>query len=649
MQKRSLRLLLFGGKGGVGKTTCAAAAALHLAEGSPGIFFLLVSTDPAHSLADSLAGSLPPSNLKILELDARKCLAAFKEKHSEKLREIASRGTFLDDEDIQQFMDLSLPGLDELMAFLEISRWVKERRYDCIVVDTAPTGHTLQLLAMPDLIREWLAALDVMLAKRRYMAKLYSGVYRRDDLDRFLEELARSVGQMKDLLRNPERCCFVPVMLAEAMSLSETADLLGELERQEIPVGGIVVNRLYPDNTCRVCAGERARQERELRQAFREFLRYPLWGAPLYPEEVRGLQALEAFWERVRPLESRVKSQESRVESQESRVERQEPWITVRGSVELPSPETRLLLFAGKGGVGKTTLACATALRLAEEAGGREVFLFSTDPAHSLADCMDRPIGPRPTRLAHGLTAMEIDAQAEFRTLKTQYMEEVGQFWGSFLPNLDLTFDREVMERLMDLSPPGLAEVMALNRAMAFLEQDHYDLFVLDSAPTGHLIRLLELPEIMDGWLKVFFGVFLKYRQVFRLPKLSQRLVQMSKDLKRLRALLCDPARTALYAVTIPAEMAFQETRDLLDACKWMGVHVPALFVNLVTLMGDCRLCAALYQRESKLLWKLKEAFPNKQQVLIYRQVEPRGLDGLSRLGARLYHPESVAEGVLHA
>jgi len=600
----------------------------------------MVSTDPAHSLADSLAGSLPPPNLKILELDARQCLAAFKEKHSEKLREIASRGTFLDDEDIHLFMDLSLPGLDELMAFLEISRWVKERRYGCVVVDTAPTGHTLRLLAMPDLIREWLAALDVMLAKRRYMTKLYSGVYRRDDLDRFLEELARSVRQMKDLLRNPDRCCFVPVMLAEAMSISETADLLGELKRQEIPVGGIVANRLYPDNTCRACAGERARQERELRRTFREFLRYPLWGAPLYPEEVRGRQALEAFWESVRPLESSVERRASEV---------REPRIAVRGPVKPPSPETRLLLFAGKGGVGKTTLACATALCLAEHPGGREVFLFSTDPAHSLAVCLDRPVGPTPTRLAHGLTAMEIDAQAEFRTFKAQYAEEVGRFWGSFLPNLDLTFDREVMERLMDLSPPGLDEVMAFNRAMAFLEQDHYDLFVLDSAPTGHLIRLLELPEIIDGWLKVFFGVFLKYKQVFRSPKLSQRLVQMSKDLKRLRALLCDPARTALYAVTAPTEMAFQETRDLVDACKRMGVHVPVLFVNLATPMGGCRLCSALYHQESDLLRKLKEAFPNKQQVLIYRQAEPRGLNGLSRLGAHLYHPESGVKGVLYA
>ena len=92
------------------------------------------------------------------------------------LREIAAAGTFLDDEDINQFLNLSLPGLDELMAFFEISSWVEARRYDCIVVDTAPSGHTLRLLAMPELIRRWLGMLEALLAKRRYMRRVFSRI-----------------------------------------------------------------------------------------------------------------------------------------------------------------------------------------------------------------------------------------------------------------------------------------------------------------------------------------------------------------------------------------------------------------------------------------------------------------------------------------
>ena len=107
---RDLQLLIFGGKGGVGKTTCAAAAALRLAARTPHLSFLLVSTDPAHSLADSLADLVPPGNLRVLELNPQEYLADFKKKHGDKLRKIASRGTFLDDEEINRFLDLSLPG-----------------------------------------------------------------------------------------------------------------------------------------------------------------------------------------------------------------------------------------------------------------------------------------------------------------------------------------------------------------------------------------------------------------------------------------------------------------------------------------------------------------------------------------------------------
>ena len=180
------------------------------------------------------------------------------------------------------------------------------------------------------------------------------------------------------------------------------------------------------------------------------------------------------------------------------------------------------------------------------------MLLFSTDPAHSLAACLGVPVGPRPTRICPGLTALEIDAEAEFRALKQLYSEELQSFLRSLLPEMDLAFDREAMERIVDLSPPGLDEVMALTQVMDLCEQDHYRTLVLDSAPTGHLIRLLETPELVDRWLKVFFGLFLKYKQIFRLPKVSQRLVEMSKALKRLRALLADPAQCALYGVSHP-------------------------------------------------------------------------------------------------
>jgi len=626
---RALRLLLFGGKGGVGKTTCATATALTLSRRRPESRYLLVSTDPAHSLADAVAGSALPPNLALIEIDAKERQAAFKSAHGATLREIAARGTFLDDDDIRQLLDLSLPGLDELMAFLEITRCVEEDRYACVIVDTAPWGHMLRLLEMPELIGRWLEALDALLAKHRYMKKLYRGAYRHDALDHFLLDLAASVDRMKQVLRDPVRCRLVPVTRAEASSVHETLDLLHDLARLKIPVTDLVVNQLSPDTGCASCAEGRARQAREVTRIRDQVSGYAVWGLPLFPDEVRGWKRLGAFWEEAADLSHVVPPLRLAV-SAPPRVDIPPP---------LPAPDVTLLIFAGKGGVGKTTFACATALRLARERPGKEILLFSTDRAHSLSACLDLPVGPGLTALAPGLTALAIDAQAELDALTRRFARDLERALGSLLPNLDLTFDREVMERILDLAPPGLDEVMALSRAMEFLAAGTYHVLVLDAAATGHLIRLLEMPELIDRWLRVFFGLFLKYKHVFRLPEVSAHLVNLSKDLKRFRTLIGDPARASLYAVTIPTEMAYEETLDLLAACERLKVSAPVLFINLVTPPSRCRLCSALRRGERRVEGKFRATLPGIHQSLVQRCGGLSETKQLQELGRALYGP----------
>ena len=133
----------------------------------------------------------------------------------------------------------------------------------------------------------------------------------------------------------------------------------------------------------------------------------------------------------------------------------------------------------------------------------------------------------------------------------------------------------------------------------------------------------------------------LKYQQIFRLTQFSQRLVSLSKDLKKLRQLLNDPAQSALYAVSIPTDMAFEETRDLLAACGRLGMNVRGMFLNLVTPPSDCLLCSAMNRRESLIYGKFKQNFKGGISV-VYRRGEIRGLHGLEELGDALYQCEYV-------
>ena len=626
-----LQLLLFGGKGGVGKTTCATAAALRLSALAPNRSLLLVSTDPAHSVRDSLAGHVPSGNLEVLEFDAQPSIARFRERNGPTLREIAAAGTLLDDEDINRFLKLALPGLDELMAFFEIASWVEARRYDCIVVDTAPSGHTLRQLAMPEMTQRWLGMLEALLAKRRYMRRVFSRNAGPDRLDLVVAQWKSSLLRTESLLRDPVRFQCVPVTIAEPLAILETLSLYQELIGRKIPVSELVVNRLHFESDCPACSAAAAVEQSQIQQLLAG-IEPPCsaWGVELFAEEVRGPELLSGFWDHARPIAPRPVSAAS-------------PGVASLPAVLHPAapppPEVRFVLFAGKGGVGKTTLSCATAIRMTSDFPGKRVLLFSAGPAHSLSACLQTEIGPRPVAILPGLSAVEIDAKAEFEKLKTLYAQDLERLLEAPSSGFDVVFDSVVLERMMDIAPPGLDEVMALTRILDFVARDSYDLFVLDCASTGHLIRLLELPDLINQWLKAFFNLFLKYQRVLRLPGFTERLVGISRNLKKLRELLQNPAASVLCAVSIPTQMALEETKDLVAACHRMGIAVPLVFLNLMTPPCDCRLCSSLRRRERSVVEDFRQAFLDKQQTLVYRQPEIAGLEQLKRLGWRLYRP----------
>jgi arsenite-transporting ATPase len=266
------------------------------------------------------------------------------------------------------------------------------------------------------------------------------------------------------------------------------------------------------------------------------------------------------------------------------------------------------------------------------------VLLFSTDPAHSLADCLEVNVKSKPTQILPGLDAQEINAEAAFGEVWKEYYAELKEFLADALPHVDITFDREVMEHLLDIAPPGLDEIMALTSVMEHLEGGCYDVVVMDSAPSGHLIRLLEMPELISAWLKQFFSLLLKYRQVMRLPKLSERLVDLSRKLKSLRILLSDAEKTALYVVTIPTRLALEKTEEMVISLHKLGINPKGVFINQITPSNNCELCEALNRRENIEIKRAKDVvFFDQPQTRIYLHSDLGGIDRLVALGSNVY------------
>jgi arsenite-transporting ATPase len=271
----SRRVVLFGGKGGVGKTTVSAAAALHYAKSRPVILF---ATDPASNLADF---DLP---LRIESLDADALYAKFLGTHLEPFLEIGDRGTYLDREELRRLFELAMPGVDELMAWMHIGELVEDNPDALIVVDTAPTGHTLRMLSASWHFSQLASALDAMQEKHRAMVYQFTRREVRDTIDAFIEDFDARARRRRELLTDPSRAAFVPVTLSEPWVVEQTLRLIGEIE---IDVPFVMLNRAVLDVDCERCR-IRAERDAEARSKFARVVDAPRSCVPLDSAERLG-------------------------------------------------------------------------------------------------------------------------------------------------------------------------------------------------------------------------------------------------------------------------------------------------------------------------------------------------------------------------
>jgi arsenite-transporting ATPase len=601
----------FGGKGGVGKTTCAAAHALACAERGERV--LIVSTDPAHSLGDALDAALPRAGRELrvgkgsviaVELDAAAAMRRWLARRKRTLATIAERGTYLNRGDVDRLLDLTMPGVDELVGLIEIERLAAQRPYSRLVIDAAPTGHLLRLLEMPDTLAQIATLFDRMQEKHRFLSLSLAHSYRPDRSDALIEDLQRTARELRLLLEDPERCRFSWVMLPEAMSLAETADGLRALAAARISLDRIIVNRMPGDRAgcrCASCVERRAAAEKVLasiRTKLRPASLTVLEEQASEPVGVRALLAVGRALDRPRPTGARpgpARTGRPKRRPASARVAASgTPWLEI-----LAPGGRRLLLIGGKGGVGKTTCATTMALCLARSAPARRVLLLSTDPAHSLGDCLGVTLGdaPAPVRGApSNLRVRELDASLAYADQRERHRIAVDRLFrhATDRSGVELSFDREIVRDLFAIVPPGVDELVGM---LAITEallpgrrggRPEYDVVVVDTAPTGHALRLLEMPEVALQWVHALIGILLEYRRAFGLGELAASLVELSARIKELAALLRDPARTGFVAVLRDERLVALETARLLARLRRLGIPLRALIRNAAPA-ADCR------------------------------------------------------------
>jgi arsenite-transporting ATPase len=672
--------VFYGGKGGVGKTTCASAYAL-AASGRDRLRVLLVSTDPAHSLGDALGVKLSGTPARIgplldaVELDATRAFARWLDEHRRALGDVLEHGTWLDAEDVDSLLDLAIPGVDELVGLLEIERMANRpsssrsgRGYDLVVTDTAPTGHTLRLLAAPETVAAVAEVFDTLQQEHRLIRRQLARVNRPEAADLLIAQLTEQAHNTAKRLRDPGQTALHWVTLAEALSLAETEDAVRMLDEAGLRVTDIIVNRVTKvSDECRLC--ERRREEERsviagLRRRLGRGRRVRLISAAT--REPVGVAALTAL------ADGAAKRRNDTAAPDDSPArDRGSAFSAARGAALSGPPErshsdqpesprfdadvfrgASLLFFGGKGGVGKTTVAAATAVKLAQGRPAQRFLLLSTDPAHSLLDVFGERAGPIDPDQPHTVTGApanlyvrELDAPRALEVRRASLesaLDDIAVAVGTLGEMGGGIADNAALHSLMRLAPPGIDELFGI---LAVIDaRAAYDVVLVDTAPTGHALRLLEMPDAAREWTQLLLRMLMKYRALVRPGRLAAELVDLSRSIRELQAVLRDHACSRFILVTRAAELARVETTRLLTRLRRLSLAVPAIVVNARTLAPErCRRCRATADDEEReverLVGKLGRSGRGQERCAIIQAPisapPPRGAKALGRWADR--------------
>lgn len=522
--ERPTRYLFFTGKGGVGKTSLACATAISLADRGQRV--LLVSTDPASNLSEVLGTDIADQptpvagvrRLVAMNIDPEAEAAAYRE------RTVGPMRGLLPDDAIRQMEEqlsgactMEIASFDQFTALLTDRRRAEE--FDHVIFDTAPTGHTLRLLQLP---AAWSSFIETNASGASCLGPL-SG----------LEAQRQQYADAVNILSDPADTTLVLVARAEVSTLQEANRTRGELEQLGIHNQRLIINGRFraTDPHDSLAVALQARADRALVAMPAELQSLPQDEVPLLGHNLVGIEALRAL---------------AASDHTEATQEDLEPWTP-----DLPSLDTfiddvaaaghGLVMLMGKGGVGKTTLAAAIAVELAER--GLPVHLSTTDPAAHLTSTLTEDV-------PH-LTVSRIDPAAETQA----YTDHVLATSGKDLDEAGKALLRE------DLRSPCTEEVAVFHAFWRLVREARHGFVVLDTAPTGHTLLLLDAA-----------GSY--HREVMR--NVKSTAASVSTPLMMLQ----DPVYTRMLIVALPETTPVIEAERLQADLRRAGIEPYGWVIN---------------------------------------------------------------------
>ena len=417
-------------------------------------------------------------------------------------------------DEFADILDNTPPGLDELLALAETLAIVRgatsddedagsgaaalrREAFERIIFDTAPTGHTLRLLAFPEFLDKLLTKLVALKSRLggaiALLGGLLGGVDPAAKLDQAvikLESWRARVSELQRLLTDPDVTDFVVVGIPSRLSVAECARLLSALADQGVCVNHLVVNQIVDGGSSAAyvqrLAAEQTRALKQVDSGTSSLSKLQLSRVPFFSMEMRGVYPLKFYGG----------------QAYGEAGEHAAMWEDL-----LEGSDDRFILVGGKGGVGKTTSSSALAVACAER--GHNTLIVSTDPAHSLGDALDIDLSSGEVARIEGIAgaslyAVEVkvdEAVLEFKRLVSGLAAGESGGGGSST-DIGIADFADVF----DVVPPGVDELIALAKIVALARSDsyglHFDRVIVDTAPTGHTLRLLTFPEFLDRFIE---------------------------------------------------------------------------------------------------------------------------------------------------